>query len=178
MIYYCKKHNLIIISSEVPVSSEFAFEMSDDITELMKKYKAKKAFVLEGLISKNETPDKKKVFGVPGNAKMKKFLGKNKIEVIKTGAIIGVAGSVLLSSVEKRLNCCALMAESHVNIPDALAASNVLKKLSKIIGFKINTKDLDKKGAEIEKKIKTIMSTMKKYKSRKNSDEKNKVLYG
>jgi len=173
-IYYSRKYNLVIISSEVPVTSEFAFEMSYDITELMKKFKAKQAIVLEGLVTKDDEPNQKKISGVPSNEVMKKFLKKNNITIIENGAILGVAGSILLSTIEKNINSCALMAESHVSIPDAIAASSIIKKLSDIIGFKIDTKDLEKKGDMIEKKIKDIISNMKNYKTSEDS----KILYG
>ncbi|MBN1923835.1 MAG: proteasome assembly chaperone family protein [Nanoarchaeota archaeon] len=178
-IYYCKKHNLIIITSEVPLSSDLAFEVSDDITELMKKFKSKMAYVLEGLITKDEEPDQKKISGVPSNEKVRKFLEKNKLEIIENGAILGIAGSMLLATVEKKIDSCALMAESHINIPDAMASSTVIKTLGQILGFSVDTSELDKKGADIEKKIKSITETMRKYKLGKGSDEEaNKALYG
>lgn len=174
-IYYNKKHNLIIISSEVPITGEFAFEMSHDIADLMKKYKAKQVFVLEGLVSKiGKTNNKEKIFGVPTDEKMKKFLLKNNIKIIKNGAILGVAGSMLLTGIEYNVSSCTLMAESHVDIPDALAASRVLNKLGSVLGFKINISKLEKRGDVIEKKIKDIMKTMKTYKSNNNA----KTLYG
>ncbi len=173
-VYYNKKYNLIIITSEVPVTSEFAFEMSSDISELMKRFKSKQIVILEGLIPKDEMSSKKKVFGVPGNEKMKKFLEKNKIEIIKNGAILGVAGSMLLLAKENNFDSYVLMAESHVNIPDALAASNLLNTLSKIFGFKIDTSDLKKKGDKVERKIREIVKTMDKF--RKNNPAKS--IYG
>ena len=173
-IYYSKKKNIVIVSSEVPVNSEFAFEMSHDIIDLMKKFKSKKVFVLEGLISKSETPNHKKINGVSSNLKMKKFLTKNSVEVIENGAILGIAGSVLLSAIANKIDACALMAECHTNIPDAIAAGNVLKKLGEMLSFTIDTKELEKKGDQIEKKIKDIIKTMKSYKTSEDS----KILYG
>lgn len=178
-VYYCKKYNIIIISSEVPVTSEFAFEMSHDIVDLMKKFNSKMAYVLEGLVSKGEKPEQEKVFGVPSNDKVKKFLEDNKIETIKSGAILGVAGTILLETIDNNIDSCALMAESHTSIPDAMAATTVLKKLAEVLEFKIDTKELEKKGEEIEKKIKKIMDTMKSFSKKKNGEEDgSKVLYG
>ena len=178
-IYYSKKYNIIIISSEVPVTSEFAFEMSHDITELMDRFKCDKAFVLEGLVSKEENPNQGKIYGVPSNDKMKKYLEDNKVETIKSGAILGVAGSILLSTIENKINSCALMAESHTNIPDAIAATTVLKKVGDLIGVKIDTAELEKKGKDIENKIKKIITTMKSYSKNKDTlSDDSKALYG
>jgi uncharacterized protein len=175
-IYYQKKHNIVIISSEVPVSSEFSFEMSHDIIELMNKFKAKDIIVLEGLITKAEQPNHSKIFGVPTNEKIKKYLNNYKIEIIENGAILGVAGSVLLSSIQNGFSGYALMAESHMNLPDASAASNILKKLSEILKIEISTKELDKKGLDIDKKVKDIMSSLSRFKKEKNDNSKS--LYG
>ncbi|VVB75753.1 PAC2 family protein [Candidatus Tiddalikarchaeum anstoanum] len=173
-VYYNKQYNLVIISSEVPVSGEFAFEMSHDILELIKEFKAKRMFVLEGLVGRNEEEDRTKVYGVPTNEEMKKFLIKNDVKIIKNGAILGVAGSMLLMGVEYGISSCALMAESHVEVPDALAASSILKKLGEMLHIKIDTEELEKKGTLIEKKIKKLLETMKNYKTSEDS----KVLYG
>jgi uncharacterized protein len=178
-IYYSKKYNLIIVSSEVPVTSDFAYEMSHDIIELMKRFNSKMAYVLEGLVTREEKPNKEKVYGVPSNDKVKKFLQNNKIETIKTGAILGVAGSILLTTIENNIDSCALMAESHTNIPDAIAASAVLKKLGEILNFKVDISELEKKGEDIEKKIKKLITTMRTFKRKdKKPSEDSKVLYG
>jgi len=178
-IYFHKKENIVIISSEVPVSSEFAYEMSHDIIDLMNKFKANKIIVLEGLVTKAEQPNHSKIFGVPTNEKIKKYLDENKVEVIANGAILGVAGSVLLSSIQNGFTGYALMAESHMNLPDASAASAILKKLSEILKFGINTKELDKKGLDVDKKVKDIMASLSRFKkSDKESEDDSKVLYG
>jgi len=175
-IYYQKKNNIVIISSEVPVSSEFAFEMGHDIIELMNKFKSKEIIVLEGLVTKDEQPNHSKIFGVPTNEKIKKYLNDNKVEVIGNGAILGVAGSVLLSSIQNGFKGYALMAESHMNLPDASAASVILKKLSDILKIDINTKELDKKGLDVDKKVKDIMSSLSRFKKEENDNSK--ILYG
>ncbi|MDD2679050.1 MAG: PAC2 family protein [Candidatus Nanoarchaeia archaeon] len=175
-IYYEKKNNIIIISSEVPVSSEFAFEMSHDLMDLMNQFKSKKIIVLEGLVTKAENPNHSKIFGVPTNEKMSKYLNDNKVNIISNGAILGVAGSVLLSSVQNGFSGYALMAESHMNLPDASAASAIIKKLSEILNVKINTKELDKKGMDIDKKVKDIMSSLSRFK--KDENDNSKSLYG
>jgi len=175
-IYYSTKYNLVIISSEVPVSSEFAFEMSHDIIDLMNKFKSKNIIVLEGLVTKTEQPNHTKIFGVPTNEKVKKFLNNNDVSIISNGAILGVAGSVLLSSIQNGFSGYALMAESHMNLPDASAASAIIRKLSEILKVRINTKELDKKGLDIDKKVKDIMSSLSRFKKEENDDSK--ILYG
>jgi uncharacterized protein len=177
-IYYHKKNNIVIISSEVPVSSEFAFEMSHDIAELMSKFKSKDIIVLEGLVSRSESPNHSIIFGVPTNEKMRSYLTDNKVEVISNGAILGVAGSVLLSSVQNGFSGYALMAESHLNLPDASAASAILKKLSDILKLKIDTKELDKKGLDVDRKVKDIMSNMQRFGKKDDSNNNSKILYG
>jgi uncharacterized protein len=176
-IYYQKKNNVVIISSEVPVSSEFAFEMSHDIIELMNKFKAKQIIVLEGLVTKSEQPNHSKIFGVPTNEKVKKYLNDNNVDIIGNGAILGVAGSVLLSSIQNGFTGYALMAESHMNLPDASAASVIIKKLSDILKIKLDTKELDKKGRDVDKKVSDILSSLSRFK-KGDDDDKSKVLYG
>jgi predicted ATP-grasp superfamily ATP-dependent carboligase len=109
---------------------------------------------------------------------MRSYLTDNKVEVISNGAILGVAGSVLLSSVQNGFSGYALMAESHLNLPDASAASAILKKLSDILKLKIDTKELDKKGLDVDRKVKDIMSNMQRFGKKDDSNNNSKILYG
>jgi len=170
---YDKKNNIVVIESEIPVTPEMAYEIGHVIINYIKKVGAKQVYILEGLVS-NELPDETKVFGIPTNEVMRKVLKKNDVSLISSGAILGIAGALLLCSKESNINSAAIMAESHVNIPDAMAASNIVKKIAKIIGVKVDVEHLRSKGKQTEEKIKSVLEHMKKFKTSEDS----KILYG
>jgi predicted ATP-grasp superfamily ATP-dependent carboligase len=70
------------------------------------------------------------------------------------------------------------MAESHMNLPDASAASVIIKKLSDILKITLDTKELDKKGRDVDKKVSDILSSLSRFKKDDNNEDKSKVLYG
>lgn len=175
-IYYNKKNNLVILSSEVPINNEFANEISEDITNLMKKMKATKCIILEGLITNNKVPNHKIINGIATNEKTKKFLNKNKIKVIDKGAILGITAGLLLQSLNKGFDSFTLMAECHAKIPDAIASSVIVKKVGELFDFNINTSELEKKGVQVEAKLKKILSSVNKMKDTTSKDSK--VFYG
>ncbi len=173
-ISYDKKNNIIIIESAIPTTPELSYEIGHVLADyIQNKVNAKETYILEGLIT-SEKPDESKVFGIPTNKKMRKILKNNKIEIIDDGAILGIAGALLLCGKEKSLNCSTLMAESHAKIPDALAAASILKKLSEMLKIKIDVSSLKSKGEENEKKISNLIKHMKDFKTSEDS----KVLYG
>ncbi len=169
-IYEIQNSNIIIITSEFPVPANLIYDLGDAITKWVKEIKGAQLICLEGINAQNpkETP---RVFGIDANVKTP--LPKS-LEPVKTGYILGVSAAVMLKCKDKKIRALCLMAESHANYPDGLAAASLLEKLREITGLDIDTKPLKKEAESFEDKIKQIIEKAKEIKTDKEDDR----IYG
>lgn len=146
-IHYSRKHNLVVILSEmsIPVSSSSA--LAEKIYEFSKSLNAEIVISLGG-ISLKEKPNQ--VYSVASNQKLlKPLLSKKLVKPIREGATTGVSGILLAKGNIEKFPVISILAESSEEYLDPKAASNALKVLSVLIHTKIDTKRLDTEAKEI-----------------------------
>ena len=166
-IYFSKKENLVILRPITQVSgAEWA--IAELMEELSNKLKAKEVIGIEGLASneKKSGVDSKVFYYTNQDDKKFKKIG---VECLKDGIVMGVTG-VLLSRAEKIPISC-IFAEANPGLPDSRAAGAVIKVLDEYLGLKIDYKPLMKTAAEVEEKLKGLLSKIKETSEQKCDKE-------
>lgn len=148
-IHYSKKHNIIVLISEMTIPVNSSLEVAEKIYAFAKSMHASTIISLGG-ISLQE--GKKDVYVVSSDEKVVKEVTKKKIaKPIKEGATTGVTGVLLTKGTLEKFPITTILAESSEEFLDPLAASNAIKALTKIINIRISTKRLDKEAEETVK---------------------------
>ena len=146
-------NDLIILAGDYQATTAFGhYEIAGDVLDFVKKMGVKQVYTLGGygvgFLSKNP-----KVFAAVTDEKLKKKVSSAGATFDRVGGIVGAAGLLIGLGKLKKMQGVCLMGETHGQIIDARAAKSVLEVLSRLIGFKIDVKELEKRATEIEKEI-------------------------
>jgi len=150
-VYYAEKHNLVILHTILNVSGA-EWLIGNKIIEMATDLDAKEVICIEGVAS---PPDAK-------NAKIFSFGNKRLAELgaepLKESIIMGVTGAILLRF--KEASC--IFAETHSQLPDSMAAAQVIKILDKYLSLTVDYAPLVEQAKEFEQKIKGIVQKANK----------------
>jgi uncharacterized protein len=159
-IFYDQKNNLLIMHT-ILNSVGLEWRLTDAILDMVKDLQATEIIGIEG-VSSQLPAENQRVFYFANDKKIKDSLSKMKeIEVLKEGIIIGVTGALMLRA---KIPVTCFFGETHSELPDSKAASNIIKTLDTYLGLKIDYQPLLKQAQEFEQKFKDILkqSTMAK----------------
>ena len=95
-VYYCKKHNLVIMHTLLS-SKDLEWEITQAILSFAEDINAEEIISLEG-VSSPDIKDSKNVFFYTNDNKRAKILSKLKVPPIKESVIVGVSGALMLRS--------------------------------------------------------------------------------
>ena len=163
-IYHFKKkeQDFLIFDSELPIPHKLANAIAKKIAEFAKRIQVKEIVSLEG-IATPQPPEISKVFYVSNMPARMKKISKYANE-LQNGIIIGTSAALLIQAKVKKLPTYALMAESHSQFPDGVAASELVKTLSKIYGLNIDVSALVKESKAFEDRVMQVVEKVKEVK--------------
>lgn len=160
--YYHKGKGLdmIIITGDIQsMTPDGHYEIVSAMLDLIKNHKVREVFTLGGF-GVGSLPKEPKVLGAVTDQSMKKKYSAKKYGIgfesgERVGIIIGASGLLLGLGKLRGLKGMCLMGEtlSRPMFTDTKAAGAVLGALSRVLGIKIDMKDLDSRSAEMEKAI-------------------------
>jgi predicted ATP-grasp superfamily ATP-dependent carboligase len=143
-----------IITSQIPLPIKAIAELSDKIMDIYKEKKADQIIALDGLAIE-ESKDKSEVyFASTYNEKEIKNCKK-----LPEGAMMGFNSYLAHKSRKMKIPFVVLMAETHADIPDGIAAAALISVLEDIINLKIDTSDL---VSEYKKTLSQINNILKR----------------
>jgi len=177
-IFANKSRDIVIIESELSIPRKIIYELSEEIAKWAKKIKAKEIVCVEGIAVPPQEMNYE-VLGMSTKESIMNDLKKKGVKKLENGIVIGMSAALLLKSRELKVPATCLMIECRRNIPDGLAAANMLETLGKIYGFKIDVKDLRKQANAFEKKIEKVLSHARELKKVEGNHVNNKTsIYG
>lgn len=152
-IFYDKKNNILIFHT-ILNSIGLEWKLCDSIVEIGKELQASEIICLEG-VSSPQVTESNRVFYYTNNSAKKKVCQEIKdIEPLKESIIVGVTGALLLRAKQPIV---AFFGETHSELPDSKAASNIIKTLDSYLGLKVDYKPLLKQAEEFETKFRDIL---------------------
>ena len=151
-MHYSRKHNLLIILSEMSIPISESQELSERVFAFAKSINAK-ALISLGGISLKEKP--LSLYVVSSKEEYsEKFLKDSRFNSIKEGATTGVSGLLLTKGVLEKFPVTLLLAEASEDYMDPGAAALMLNILSKHFKIKIDTGKLDKEAKDVANQVK------------------------
>ncbi len=154
-MHYSKKHNLLVIISEMSIPVSDAQELSDKIFSFAKSINAKELISLGGISLKEEPVA---LYVVSSKRKLsERFLTSKIFHPIREGATTGVSGLLLTQGVLSNFPVTLLLSEASEDYMDPGAAALILKALSKYLKIKINTVELDREAKELSNQMKEVV---------------------
>lgn len=163
-IYYSRKYNIVVVHSILAVPGT-EWQAAAALLSICKTLKAKELVSIEGVASgssgeESPQPSKSRILYYTNSALKEKALGRQKIEKLKEGIIMGPTSAVLIR-VEKLPVTC-FFAETNTTMPDSSAAAQVIRALDGYLGLKVDYKPLLQLAAKFEEKLRNIMAQSQK----------------
>ena len=158
-LYYLKdvgEDNLdliILVGNTQALSPEGQYLICKDILEFVKGYGITRIFTLGGMAIPQPVEDPR-VYGAATDEANAELLKEADIEMrANDGGIVGASGLFLGLGVRQGIQGSCLMGETPGYFIDAESAEAILKKLSLLLNFEINTDKLDERAEETRQMI-------------------------
>jgi len=144
---------IILVGNTQALSPEGQYLICKDILEFVKGYGITRIFTLGGMAIPQPVEDPK-VYGAATDEANAELLKEADIEMrANDGGIVGASGLFLGLGVRQGIQGSCLMGETPGYFIDAESAEAILKKLSLLLNFEINTDKLDERAEETRQMI-------------------------
>lgn len=156
--YKSRKHNLVVLFSELVIPLNSIYLLSQEIYAWAKAHKVRQIISLGGINQKGEQDT---VYGIGSMPALSQVLERKGVTLIREGATTGVSGVLMADCATRKFPAVSLLAEAHAEYMDPKGAAMVLEALSRLTNTKIDTSALEKQGKLIEGKMKQLMEQAK-----------------
>ena len=145
---------IILVGNTQSLSPEGQYLTCKEILEFVKQFDIDRIYTLGGMVTSPQPVENPKVFGAANNEANIELLKEADIEIrVNDGGIVGASGLFLGLGVRQGIQGSCLMGETPGYFIDAEAAEAILKKLSFLLNFEINTDKLDERAEETRQMI-------------------------
>jgi uncharacterized protein len=146
-IYGDEKHNLIVVTAELPVSDEGLYAVSSALLDWGASMGVREVVILDG-IPVQGLPSERKVLFAAEEEKIADLAKDETMEILDKGIITGIAGSILAETLCRSMIGFALLTPAIAVIPDPGGAVQLLEALKRLYSIDIDLTEL-KEGSEI-----------------------------
>lgn len=144
---------IILVGNTQALSPEGQYLICKDILDFVKGYGISRIFTLGGMAIPQPV-ENPKVYGAATNEANIELLKEADIDIRSNdGGIVGASGLFLGLGVRQGLEGICLMGETPGYFIDAESAEAILKKLSLLLNFEVNTDKLDERAEETRQMI-------------------------
>jgi len=174
------KESLVVIIGETAIPAGVVYPIAEAIVDWASSAGAGLILSIGGMAVQNRQDiESPKVFAALSDKKLSKLLNGS-AEVLGEGYIVGTYALMLKRCAEIGLPAIALLTQSYYNYPDPEAAAAAVESVNKILGLKVNTSELLRKGEEIRLRSKDVMKRTQTEMARINKGQEYDVppLYG
>ena len=145
---------IILVGNTQALSPEGQYLVSKEILEFVSTFNIDRIFTLGGMVTSPQPVENPKVFGAATCEENVELLKEAEVEIRSNdGGIVGASGLFLGLGLRNGIHGTCLMGETPGYFIDAEAAEALLKKLSVLLNFEINTDKLDERAEETKQMI-------------------------
>lgn len=177
-IYMDKKTKFCVLLSEFVVPTITVNSLADEILKFAKQNKIKQIISLAGMTSAKEKEEEAKIFGIVSNTEMENYLKKKNVTFIKEGVTTGVSGVLIAKCATENFPAATLLVASKYGYPDPRAAALLIEQLDRIVGLRVDTKDLLAEAGKIEERVRKLLTQIKKGGTTYKKAEEELPMYG
>ena len=174
-IYKSKKYNVVVLLSEFIIPLNVVYPLSSAILDWAISKKVGRIISLGGIVIHGEQDE---VYGIASTPELVKELNGHGIKTIKEGATTGVNGVLLADCASRDFPAISLLAEAKENYMDPKGAALVIEALKRIMKLDIDTTDLVKESAVLEKRMTDVMDKAKAASKHYKAAEETNPMYG
>ncbi len=172
------KKNIFVIISDIPFNEYLANKFALSLNEFCKKNTIKKVVIVSGMETVNQQKKDHRIYGLATHTDLDNLLYKNHIPKFLDGSIFGTDAAIITIFRKTKIPALVLYAECHPFFPDPEAAINAIVTLSKILGIKIDTSDIENKMERLRIQHRNLMEeTIKALQQKQEKQVKPPQIY-
>jgi uncharacterized protein len=172
-------NDFFALISETPLPNATYKALVSSVVDLAKEKRVELLISLSGIAVQDrleiKTPE---VSGIGSTAEVRSNLKSRGFPLLEEGFIAGPQALILNECIEQKVSTAILLAQSHANFPDPVAAVSVLNRLNEAFGFDIDVKALQDQAEEFRIKLRELMQrTQHSMRSMKSQEQELPALY-
>ncbi|MBN1527316.1 MAG: PAC2 family protein [Candidatus Omnitrophica bacterium] len=164
VFYYAKDANLIIFEGQAQLPGQGGMSLLNKVLDLALESKVTRIYTAAAFPSPVSHKDRAEVYGVANKRPLKDALLKSGVKIMEDGQVFGLNG-LLLGFAEKRgieaMCLLATMPHYAISLPNPKASAAIIEVLSKLLGFKIDLKEIEEYIAEMDAKMEIVEDKVK-----------------
>jgi uncharacterized protein len=171
---------LLVLISETVIPGSLIRPLANTLVRWASDQSIKLMLSLGGMaVTNRQDVESPKVFAALSAKSLEGQLNGS-AEILEEGYIVGAYGLLLRKCAQLSIPAITLLTQSHYNYPDPEAAAAALTAVNKILGLKVDTSDLLKRGEEIRLRSKDMMHRTHEEMNRMNKSHEYDLppLYG
>jgi len=172
-------HNILLAVSETAISADTIYPIMHTLVDWGRDKNVKMMISMSGIpVQDRQDIEEIKVFAAASSRDTLKMVQDKGIEVLKEGYMVGPQAITMQYCASKGVPAITLLAQCFFKYPDPEAAAEVLRKLTKITGIKMDVSKLLDKGEEIRLRARDVMKrTQQELTKMKKTQEYDIPLY-
>ncbi|MHA1909438.1 MAG: proteasome assembly chaperone family protein [Candidatus Thorarchaeota archaeon] len=151
-IYGGEEHNLLVVTTELPVAEEGMYPVSSILLDWATSMGVKETVVLDG-IPVQGLPSDRKVLYAAEEEKIAELEEDEHMEILQKGIITGIAGSILSETLCRKIVGFALLTPALTMIPDPEGAVQLLEALNRLYKVGVDVSELVSSAQKIREKM-------------------------
>ena len=172
------KNNIFIIISDIPFNDYLANKFALSVNEFCRNHTIKKTIIVSGMETMNQHKKSPKIYGLATHTVFDSILYKNHIPKFLDGSIFGTDAAIISVFRKTKIPALVLYAECHPLFPDPEAAISIIVTLSKVLGIKIDTRDIENKMERLRIQHRNLMEeTIRTLQQKKEKQIKPPQIY-
>lgn len=155
--YSGEQGDLIVCIGEIqPQTLAEIHELGNQVLDVAETFGTKRVYTFAAIPNPKDV--KPQVFGVVNKPELGEFLKEKGVKLASgDGRITGLNGLLIGVAQQRDIDGITLLGEiRYLDVPQPRSAQAVLKTLTKILGIKIDTSELENQAEEIEQKIEKL----------------------
>jgi predicted ATP-grasp superfamily ATP-dependent carboligase len=160
LVYYTRKPDLIIAIGKEQHYGYAAAAVMDRLLDVAEKFKVKRIYTCAAFPTYMSYKSAPTIFSVANNPSLLKFLReKHHLAPMDNGQISGLNGLLLEASRARKIGASCLLATLPIygiSLPNPRASRGLIDTLARIVGFRIDTQDLNASIREIDATLHNI----------------------
>jgi len=170
------KDLIICVGDAQPSTPEEALVLAEKIVDVAEENGVNLIYTMAAYPS--DYQDKPHVYGIYTDESLKELLDSHGVEFLEgEGAVNGLNGMLIGVAKNRGIAGVCLMGEiRYANVPQHLSSKAVLERLASILGFEIDTAQLEKRADKIDASIRESLGEFEDYEDKAKKEEQ-KIRY-
>jgi uncharacterized protein len=175
-----RRNSVVSVVSEMPVDFNFITPITRSLVDWVKSKHVELLVTTSGIAVPNRLEiDVPEVYGVASSPAVRKIMDSAGVKALDEGFVAGIHAALMKESLEKRVPCLILLAQSHLKFPDPGAAASLIDALNRLVGLDVDTKELLVHEDEVRLRLRALMQRTQEHMQqvKKGQEQEIPLLY-